>query len=177
MAFAGDFGAAGNLIPFALCYSPVYGQATGYDANGNLQFTTPGGTVVTPARIDHLQITAGQNILAALVDNTDDGSAADTGVFVAAAAAANQHGLPVNFGPGRGNWGDGNPANDRARLRAFIDSAINTVAAVTNAGGPHVRVNGDTIAGGLTSIVIKNMSEVALASAVIDLQVQHSIQA
>lgn len=170
MAFAGTFGAAANLVPFGLISSKQYGAASGYDANGNLQFTTPGGTVITPQRINDLFIAADTDILAALVDNTDDGSAADTGVFATEAPAANEHSLPANFGPGRGNW----TADLLGQLRVDIMEAVNTVAAITNAGGPHIRARG--LAAGDVTVVVKNMSEVALASGLFRLQMEHSIQ-
>jgi len=175
MAFAGTFGASGNLIPFALIQSKQYGQATGYDASGNLQFTTPGGTVFTPDRVDDLVISAetDQNgpPLAALANNTDNGSAADTGVLVTAAPAANQHGLPANFGLGRGNWA----AADLTGIHVEFLAAVNTVAGVTNVGGPLVRAR-TPVAVGNFSVAVKNMSEVALESCTLLVQVEHSIQ-
>ena len=175
MAFAGDFLAAANLVPFGLIASRQHGAASSYDANGNIQFTTAGGTVFTPGRVDDLLITGASDILLALADDTNDGSAADTGVLVTAAAGANQHGLPANFGPGRGGWA-GAGTNSRDRLICEIRQAHNDVAAITNAGAPVVRICGDTIANGQTSIVIKNMSEVELESAQLRIRLDHSIQ-
>lgn len=169
MAFAGTFGAAANLIPFGIINSPIHGAGVSYDANGNLQFQTPGGTVFTPERLDDLFIVGSGDVLAALVDNTDDGSAADSGVLVSTAPAANQHGLPANFGPGRGNW----LATDVFRTIVEFISAGNTVALATNTGGPVVRGLG---AGPELAAVIKNMSVVALATTTIRVAVRHSIQ-
>ena len=171
MAFAGTFGAAANQIPFGILASKQYGAASGYDADGRIQFTTPGGTVITPDRFDDLFITATGDILLALVNNDDDGVPADNGLIVSGAPAANQHGLPTNFGPGRGNW----VANDLGSLKVEFRGAINTVGAVTNTGGPVLR--GATLAGADAVISIKNMSEVVLASATIRVQMEHSIQA
>ena len=177
MAFSGDFGAAGNYIPFALLYSPVHGPATGYDGSGNLQFATPGGKTITPERLDDLQITAGGDILLPLVDDTNDGSADDTGLLVSGApVVANAHSLPNNCGPGDGGWTTSGVSN-RARLRCTLDGAINTVGLATDIGGPIVRLCGTVLALGQTEIVVKNMSPADLASAVIHLQVTHSIQA
>ena len=175
MAFAGSFGAAANLIPFAMLQSKLYGQASGYDANGNLRFTTPGGTVVTPERIDSLvisAITAVSAPLGVLTNNTDDGTAVDTGVLATGVPAANQHGLPANFGLGRGRWSGLEVATS---LRVEILVAVNTVAAGTNTGGPVVRTK-TPIVGGNFTVAIKNMSEVVLASGVILVQFEHSIQ-
>lgn len=175
MAFAGSFGASANLIPFGILSSKQWGTASGYDANGNLQFTTPGGTVLTPERIDDLFIAATQvagpsDPLAALIDNDDTGAGADSGVLVTAAPAANQHGLPANFGPGRGNW----TADDLGALKVTIPRAVNTVAAGTNVGGPVVRsIN---VAAGDVTVAFKNMSEVVLNNATIRVQMEHTIQ-
>ncbi|HMO94949.1 MAG TPA: hypothetical protein PKD27_02445, partial [Tepidiformaceae bacterium] len=127
-----------------------------------------------PLRIDSLVLsgaTDGTPVLAALANNTDDGSAADTGVLTTAAPAANQHGLPRNFGVGRGNW---NVLLMAAVVRVEFLAAINTVAAVTNTGGPVVRTKVPLV--GNFTVAIKNMSEVALASGVILVQFEHSIQ-
>jgi hypothetical protein len=171
MAFAGDYGAAANLIPFALISSKQYGVASGYDADDNLQFTTPGGTTVTPESVQDLVISAGNDVLAALLNNTDDGSAVDSGALVSAAAIANEHGLPANFGPGRGNW----TQLDLINLNVESREEINTVAAITNTGGPVVRAI--TLAGSNVGISIKNMSEVVLASQTLRIRLDHSIQA
>lgn len=173
MAFAGDFGAAANLVPFGLIFTRRWGLAVGYDAGGNIQFQPDGagGEIITPQRVDGLFISGANDILAALVDNTDDGSAADTGVLVTAAAAANQHGLPANFGPGRGNWVDPDNAFD---LDVRPLTQRNTVAAATNTGGPVLRAI--AVAGGDLTLAFKNMSEVALANATLLVRMVHSIQ-
>lgn len=61
-------------------------------------------------------IAAGGDLLVDFVATPAAIANADTGAFVTAAAAANQHGLPANFGPGRGNW----IADDVARVTVEV---------------------------------------------------------
>ena len=175
MAFAGTFGGAAKLVPPDLIFSAKFGVGTSYDADGNLQFTTPGATLVTPDRVDELLISGAGDILAALINNSDDGSAADTGVLVTAAAGANQHGLPANFGLGRGKWVNADNAKLPSSINVQLDfqQSINTVQGVTNVGGPYVRAL--VQAGGDLTIAIKNMSEVILASSAMRLTLRHTI--
>lgn len=173
MAFAGDIG-ANALIPFGSLFSRQYGLGVSYDADDNLQFATPGGDVITPARIDELLILGNNGELAALVDNTNDGSVADCGVLVTAAftPAADESGLPANFGLGRGGW---LTDEDLLRVACTLRSVENTVGAVTDTGGPVVRAIRSAGVNDL-EIVIKNMSEVALETCTIELTMLHSIQ-
>jgi hypothetical protein len=172
MSFAGNFGAAGAMVPAGNMYSRQYGVSVSYDADDNLQFTTLGGTVVTPERVNDLFVVGGGGILLPLIDNDDSGAGADTGVLLTSSPlATNFHGLPANFGPGRGNWTE----NDRRSMDIEIVEAINTVAAITNVGGPVVRTRAVTL--GDFNVTFKNMSEVALADALFRIRLDHTIQA
>lgn len=48
---------------------------------------------------------------------------ADSGRFTSAEPAANEHGLPANFGPGRGNWLEGDAERILVDLRFPHDQA------------------------------------------------------
>jgi len=178
MTFAAgsSFGAAAALVPFGMIISPKWGLGTSYDANGNIQFTTPGGTLVTPDRVDNLLLVGITDPLLALADDTDDGSAADTGVLTTAAPiAGNAHHLPANFGIGRGAWTNAVNSGLPSFLHFEVSfaTANNTVAAVTNAGGPYVRTLAQ--AAGDVTVAIKNMSEVTLNFSTIVVRLRHSI--
>lgn len=134
MAFAGSFGAAEALIPFGMITNILGETSPGYDANGNIMFTRASGQVYTPPRVDTLIITAttGQTAplgittvgLPSIVD-------ADTGRLTSAAPGANEHGLPANFGPGRGKWANVTGAN---RLRASVDAVLDVAVVADSAG-------------------------------------------
>lgn len=132
MAFAGDFGAAAALVPFALITNILGETSPGYDADGNITFTKASGQVYTPARVDTLIIAAGTDQTAPLgICQAGAASIAnvDTGQLTTAAAGANQHGLPKNFGPGRGNWGGTNATgHNRLRVTAIAALTVNVVA-------------------------------------------------
>ena len=106
----------------------------------------------------------------AFADGTLNGSAIDTGLLVSAAAAANQHGLPVNFGPGRGNWTE----NDVARLQVDVKARTITAPIDASAIPPVVSVQ---ITGGDVVIVVKNMSTAQVyTDLLINLKYSHSIE-
>jgi len=56
------------------------------------------------SQLNELYIRSNNAALLAARIGTPNPAAADTGQLVSDEAAANQHGLPANFGPGRGNW-------------------------------------------------------------------------
>jgi len=111
MAFGGTMGAAGNLIPFGIIFNLKGEQAAGYDAAGRIRFTNADGVVYTPERVDTLVVNVSVDEingppLKAIVPGGDSIANADCGELVTSAPAANEHGLPTNFGPGRGNWNE-----------------------------------------------------------------------
>jgi len=135
MAFAGSFGAAAALIPFGIITNLLGETSPGYDANGNIMFTRASGQVYTPTRVDTLIITATTDQtppLGICTTGLPTIADADTGGLTTAAPGANQHGLPVNFGPGRGRWGvDPTGFN---RLRASVSSVLNVGVVADSAG-------------------------------------------
>ena len=127
-----------------------------------------------------------------------------TGVLVTAAAAANQHGLPANFGAGRGQWAAGDLARLRIEImyndtatRDFVATLIQATdsnamgtevditqhdegggaAALSYSRGAKTRVLAITLANGDLTIVVKNLGSVAVAGASILLSFEHSVQA
>jgi hypothetical protein len=105
-------------------------------------------------------------VLTAWVNNTFDGSAADTGVFTTASDAVganegdNAYSLPANFGPGRGRW----TALDVPRLNVLF-----TCTVLDGPGGGQAPVYAAppafyprTLAGGNVRIAIKNISALSL---------------
>jgi hypothetical protein len=87
------------------------------------------------ASFHHMMITGAT--LAGRVDNAVAPAGADVGVLDTAATAANIHGLPTNFGPGRGLW----TVDDEARLlvnvyeEALATADFNGAGAAITAGG------------------------------------------
>lgn len=107
MAFGGDFGPDQALLPFGIISNIKGEAATGYDADGRIKFADAAGREYTPERIDTLVIVGEDDQtppLAALVAGVGSAANADAGLLVTAAPKANEHGLPTNFGPGRGRW-------------------------------------------------------------------------
>jgi len=175
MAFGGNAGAAGGQLAAATMFSPVAGADVGaYDANDNLVFRDAANTenVVGQGggRLQQLMIDISGTALSAFVDATVDGSAADTGVLTTTGASlANQHNLPANLGPGRGNW----TANDLARLVVQLRATELAVPAL-NVG--NVYIDDVVLAGGNITIVVKNVSGSALTSVELRLDYQHSLE-
>lgn len=168
-------GAAGGML---LATSLIVPQgAVAYDtAAGFTDDIVAGGRLLRPSGSSYgltfmrIAESAGTPLLA-LADNSNDGSAADTVVFTTAAPAANQVGLPSNFGPGRGRW---TQALVAFQLCVEIRERVNTVAGISNVGGPEIRTI--SYANGNFTVAVKNMSEVALANFAIIFRVRHSIE-
>ena len=110
--------------------------------------------------------------LSAFVDGTLTGAAADTGVIVSAAAAANQHGLPTNFGPGRDNW----VFADTYRLTTDVEVFFPAVVAAGD-GGPFVAAKAALVGPNARDItvVVKNTSPNAISYMMIRMRYDHSI--
>lgn len=128
MAFGGTFGPSGALLPFGIIFNILGEKGVGYDADGNIQFQRASGSVYTPARVDTL-IVAGEIVqntppLGALQLGAANIANVDTGQLVTAAPLANEHGLPANFGPGRGNWADVTGRVTRLRIEASVQRNI-----------------------------------------------------
>ena len=182
MAFGGGAGIPGDMISPTAARVP-YGS-TGlitYDADGITAMFSAGGRVLSQSRklfhtlyitLNQDEFIGQQNVpLSAFVDQSLDGSAVDTGVLVSAAPAANQHGLPANFGPGRDNW----LFPDLYRLQFAIDrcrvttwaaaGGIATPAVFTSLQGPNNRD---------IQIVVKNQCATDLIGLHMHLWYRHS---
>lgn len=95
MSFVGgDIGAPAAIIDAAVISRP----AGSFDADGNwLTDDTPG----QPSEIKNLRLQYPE--LDANIGGWDIANN-DSGILVSQAPQANEHGLPLNFGPGRGQW-------------------------------------------------------------------------
>jgi len=108
--------------------------------------------------------------LTAFVNGTTDGSAADTGILTSASTVpANQHGLPINFGPGAELW---TPEDALARLIVVPRSLNATLGAAPQAG---VQVQVQSIASNNVQITIKNTSSQDIQSIAFMLIWAHSL--
>jgi hypothetical protein len=145
MAF-GNIGAPGGMIG-AVNIAPAGAYAadgiTWLKAQGIAFAPTPPSNLnalLRQRRASFKSIQVGQVTLTARADATSDGTAGDTGVLVTAAPAANQHGIPINFGPGRGRW----TTDDVSHRLWVVYYEINTPA-----GDVPANVQGTDTAGGI----------------------------
>jgi len=140
MAFGGDatpkgFGASGALVAAGAITAPAgaYADQPGGVALAAGPAWQKTGRTDKRSRLNGLRLTAvaGIDLLAAGPYGAFPGVAADadTGVLVTAAAAANQHGLPSNFGEGRGNWLAEHTVGFMFQL---TDAGVTAIAAVTD---------------------------------------------
>lgn len=178
MAFGGTFGPSGNLIPFALISNLKGEQASGYDAAGNIKFLNSAGVEYTPARVDTLIIVGqdadGNPPLAAMAAGPVAAAAADCGQLVTAAPAANQHGLPANFGPGRGNWSG--PTGQLGRLRVTPEVDMTTLAAPAGQGSV-MPLNAPVLGGDDVAAFVRNFFNQPISTSLtLIVECLHSVQ-
>lgn len=180
MAFSGNMGASAAMTPVARIENDRGEAADSYDADSKVVFARATGSKYTPARVDTLVVRMGLDEATPPLAETQTGapSAAlsDAGAFVTSAPGADQHGLPANFGPGRGKWG----AGDASRIRVHIDPVYDAPAAgettdPTDAVG-HLTDVSVTIAFGDILILVRNMNKTELFAAQIVIEYTHSIQ-
>lgn len=176
MAFGGNFGAAINLVPFGIIFNAEGEVGAGYDANDNLQFQRASGSVYTPRRVDMLLIAGvvgGSPVLGAVTLGAFAGADVDCGTLVTAAPGLNEHGLPANFGPGRGKW----PSSLRLRVHQN-DTAI--VVADSGGQAPTNLASVQTTLGfvgpGDVSAFIRNLHIQELDTLFLRVECIHSIQ-
>lgn len=190
MTFGGTFGPGGNLIPFGLIFNLQGEAAAGYDADGRVRFTSKSGQVYTPARVDTLLIqgaaTEASVLLGALVAGGDVAANADVGTLATGVPGVTEHGLPTNFGPGRGNWdeisgvGDGPGPFALPRLRLTYMPKI--TAPVTQPGvaslgqGSVQTVDIAPVAPSNVSSETRNFHGVELDKLLIIVECLHSVQ-
>jgi hypothetical protein len=123
MAFAGNFGAAASMLPTdsGIVQSNKGENLVNYvtaapqvDFGG---FATSANSYRVPAKVCTLILSGDRDgevpLLGAMEAGPASGVNADTGLLVTAPPGADEHGLPANFGPGRGKW----TARDVNRVR------------------------------------------------------------
>jgi len=182
MTFGGQFGPGGNLVPFGLIKNIKGEIASGYDAAGRIVFINADGEDYTPERVDTLIIVAqptGQGEgtsfpLGAATPGIGLPNALDVGTLVSAVPGLTEHGLPTNFGPGRGNWNG--PTGHYTRLRLSQSSVVNVpaLAVASSTGGVEIGPfdpGGSNVAGG-----VRNLNAVALVVMQIIVECIHSVQ-
>lgn len=172
MAFAGTMGAAAAMTPIGVMSAP--GGALSYATDAISLLKTGIGTVTPIAhpQLANLRFLMGSDQtppLAAMVLGLADPANADTGALVTAAPAANQHGIPANFGPGRGNW----TQNDLERLRVHIQGEFFLAGALTDVGTVSIATR--TLVGSDLVILVRNMNPSDALGITIDLEWRHSV--
>lgn len=171
MAFAGGFGAAAAQITAGNIELNTGEGGDSYDADGRLVVGRASGSLYTPARIDTIQVLSkGGNPLGAIVAGGPDPANVDTGELVSAVPGANQHGLPANFGPGRGKWTERDLNRIRVWARPSYTKAVNndTAGMMTETGA--ILVGGDVV------IRVRNHDSVAVGPCVLIVELTHSVQ-
>jgi len=166
MAFGGNAGAAAGLLAIGTYIPNPGSDAASYDGD-DLEYTEGGAHAYgapDPLRNVTLLITTPLSVWA---DATVTGAADDTGILTTAAAGTDEHGLPANFGPGRGNW----TLQDIARLTVDVRTTDPTPAV----SQPPVSVVGLTVSTGDLVITCKNQNTVAPAAITVKLRYDHSM--
>lgn len=178
MALGGTIGPSGALIPANLIVNIKGEIGDSYDALDNIRFLSASGQLYTPDRVDTLFIQIGTDPaapqpepLGALLAGNANSANADSGALVTAVAAANQNGLPRNFGPGRGNW---NGPTGQLRLRATTAETLNVT--VPAAGVGSVVSNAGPAPFGNAAAVIRNFHGEALSTLLLTVECVHSVQ-
>lgn len=169
MSFGGTFGAAAAMTPIGIMSSTA-GTLT-YNADAisvDLQKNGVSASSFAIEQINNLRILGSGSPLGVFVA-LGDGSTGDRGTLVTGAPGANEHGIPANFGPGRGNW----TSTELARLRVLI--SFYQTGSLANASIGQATAQPPTLAGGDISVIIRNISLAACASLTIDLEYRHSI--
>lgn len=177
MALGGTIGPSGALIPANLIVNIKGESGVSYDAADNIQFQDASGQLYTPSRVDTLLIqvstdlNAGQPApLGALLAGSTNIANADSGMLVTSAPAANQNGLPANFGPGRDKW-DG--PTGQQRIRVTTAEQLNVAVPAAGAGSV-VALAGAS--GGNASAVLRNFHAEPLDTLTLTVECVHSVQ-
>ena len=178
MAFAGTFGASAAMVPFGIIENARGEVGAGYDSDSRLKFARASGSLYTPARVDTLIIRAEASggefstpPLDAIVAGLPSQANADTGALVSAIPIADQHGLPVNFGPGRGKWTE----RDLNRLRVFSVPLYIAPVVPGDARGHASKTTISLVAGNIV-ILVRNHDGTELANLQLAVELTHSMQ-
>jgi hypothetical protein len=179
MAFGGDatpkgFGVAAALVNAGAITAPagVYASSVNGPALAAGPFWQKSARTDRRSRLNAMRLTAvaGVDLLAALV-GAPDITKGDTGQFSSAAAAANQHGLPSNFGEGRGNW---LAEHIVGLMFNLMHAGVTAIAAVADVHDWEVKAM--AIAAGDLTITVHNRATAAvIALSIIQIQYHQSL--
>lgn len=169
MGFGGNFGAAASMTPIGIISAPS-GILT-YNADGiSVDLQKNGDSSAFAVReIDNLRITGGAGTVLAVFIAAGDGSSGDRGTLVSGAPGANEHGIPANFGPGRGSW----TQEDVERFRASIH--LYQSGSLADASIGQAVVQSIILAAGDISVLFRNISLATCIAMQIDLEYLHTI--
>jgi len=172
-------GAGGQMVPIEVLSAPggAPGGTLAYAPDG-LRLTKTATGTVTPILVKRLaNLTlfassggAGDELLGPLVAGSPATANADTGAIVTGVPTATQHGIPTNFGPGRGNW----TQDDLLRTRVYIQRVLSSPSVALGPGT--VSIAGRNLVGNDLVIQIRNNSATPLLALVLDIEWRHSIQ-
>lgn len=173
MAFAGTMGAAAAMTPIGVLSAP--GGALTYAADAVSLLKTPVGssTPILRPQLDNLRFTMENDqgpVLDVMAVGGPSIANADTGGLATSAPGANEHGIPANFGPGRGNW----TQDDVERLRVTVQTWRSDGGLATDIGA--LQPTRVTLGAGDVLIEIRNMSLRAADGIVLELEYRHSIE-
>jgi hypothetical protein len=166
-------GAAAAMTPIGVLTTPD-GATLAYDTDGITILKTALGTVTPILRpqINNFRWTIAEDqgpLLLAMVAGVSLAANADVGALTTAAPGADQHGIPANFGKGRGNW----LATDRDRVRAHVMLYEPDAGLLTNVG--MAQVSSIAIVAGDLVVLVRNCSLSNVNLLKIDFEYIHSI--
>ncbi len=177
MAFAGTMGAGALMTPIGVLSAP--GGALTYAADGISLLKTDSGTATPILRpsIANLIFTMadgpGDPVLTEMVAGAPDEANDDTGMLstadVVGGGEANKHGIPANWGAGRGNW----DADSVARINVQIRAHSTNRAGVGDVGGSQVA--SIALVGSDVEIAIRNTSLEEVEDLTVLLEYRHSM--
>lgn len=173
MAFAGSMGAPAAMIPAIVIAGRGPTLQAVYSSGNKIGFPSADGAgVYRPINELVILPSTGPNaVLLAFIGQSIDGSTGDAGVLTTAVPTGNRHGIPTNFGPGRGAW----LGEDLYRLRVSVERVQ---LAAYAAGDGHPFVVGIQLVGAAPSDVLiffKNDSVADVSNMQICLKYDHTI--
>ena len=177
MSFGGNAGPAGGMLAAAAMFTPD--GLVSYDTDARSAVLTTSQNQRLAGQFGRFSILRPivsfvedlPNPLTQYIDGTIDGSASDTGVLVTAAPTKYQHGIPVNFGPGRGNWGT--PENYGA-LKVLLTDCVLDSYGPPSSGRDWPLVMVDLVGATDVQIVVKSMNDARFVRISMWLEWQHT---